>query len=681
MKPVYFYRVFLFLLLLGAGYLAEAQQPNILRGMRGLGQGGGRSGPDSFARRDRFADSLTLSYRQLDSTRNSNLDTTIDDYTRWFPIPAHYTYLGNVGTAARSLLFSPYLKSGWDPGFHAFDAYKWNVEDVRFFNTTRPYTELGYVLGSQTQQQIEILHTQNIKPYWNFALQYRLINAPGFFKSQRTNHNNYLFSSRYQSPNKRYTNYLAVLANVLQSAENGGIVDEGLLYEPEYKTRFTIPTRLGSSTSFEREMFSTRLNTGNRYNEFNAVLRQQYDFGRKDSLVTDTTVIPLFYPRVRFEHTFKLGNYNYRYQDTVVTRNGGVTLDSSYYASNYGIKLNPLRNPNDSVFLTDKWREIYNDFSIYQFPDAQNLHQFIKAGISYQLLSGRFKNHTSATLHNIMVHGEYRNRTRNKKWDMEALGRLYLSGYNGGDYHGYISLQRILSSRWGSLKVGFENINRSPSFIFDERSSFYLDAPKSFGKENTTHFFGVIASPALNLQLTGDYYLMSNYLYLTDYRKLQQENALFNLLRIGALKKFNLSRKWKWYADVYVQQKTGNAEINVPLLFTRNRLAFEGNFFRNLYLSTGVEVRYHTPYNADAYSPVLGRFFYQDSIQISNRPDVAAYFNFRIRSFKAYVRAENLNSINISREGLDFTNNNFAAPDYPYPGLVIRFGVYWSFVN
>jgi hypothetical protein len=82
----------------------------------------------------------------------------------------------------------------------------------------------------------------------------------------------------------------------------------------------------------------------------------------------------------------------------------------------------------------------------------------------------------------------------------------------------------------------------------------------------------------------------------------------------------------------------------------------------------------------DHYSPVLGQFTFQDTTTINNRPDVNAFFNFRIRSFKAYVRAENLNALEPA-DGFSFTRHNFGAPDYPYPGLVLRFGIYWSFVN
>jgi hypothetical protein len=118
----------------------------------------------------------------------------------------------------------------------------------------------------------------------------------------------------------------------------------------------------------------------------------------------------------------------------------------------------------------------------------------------------------------------------------------------------------------------------------------------------------------------------------------------------------------------------------VPLLFTRNRLAFEGNFYKNLNLSTGLEVRYYTPYEAYNYSPVMGQFAPQDTFKLKNLPDVSAFFDFRIKSFTAYIRAENLNTASFVN-GFGFINNNFAAPHYPTQGLMIRFGIQWNFVN
>jgi hypothetical protein len=130
-----------------------------------------------------------------------------------------------------------------------------------------------------------------------------------------------------------------------------------------------------------------------------------------------------------------------------------------------------------------------------------------------------------------------------------------------------------------------------------------------------------------------------------------------------------------------LQQTDAAAPIKVPLIFTRNRLAYEGVFFKNLNLSTGLEFRYYTPYKAYNYSPVMGHFFVPDtSFTLRNRPDISAFLHFRIKSFTAFIRAENLNTMDFSN-GFGFTKNNFAAPHYAYPGLVIRFGIQWNFVN
>ena len=121
--------------------------------------------------------------------------------------------------------------------------------------------------------------------------------------------------------------------------------------------------------------------------------------------------------------------------------------------------------------------------------------------------------------------------------------------------------------------------------------------------------------------------------------------------------------------------------INLPIFFTRQRFAYEGNLgFKNLRMSTGIELKYHSPYKANGYSPLLSNFFYQDTTTITNRPEIAAYMHFRIRSFKAYIRAENLNAAS-TQNGFGFTRNNFAAPGYPNPGLIIRVGIFWTFVN
>ncbi len=669
-------RIFLlcfFFLLIGE---LQAQE-QLLRGAGGrIRQFGNRfsggASNDSLKRRDANEDSITLVFRYLDSTRFQTLDSSINDFTKRFPLPATWINLGNNGTAARNLLFDPRLQAGWDPGFHALDIYKWSPEKVRFYNTTRPYSELNYQIASRAEQIIDLMHTQNIKPNWNFAFQYRLINSPGFFKNQKSNHNNYLFNTWYQSMNKRYNAFLVLLGNKLQIGENGGILDTSdVLKDPVYRDRFNIETRIGGDPVFGSNFFSTDVGTGNRYSEFNLLLRQQYDLGRKDSIVTDSTIIPLFYPRLRFEHSFQLTSQKFNFRDYLG--------DSVYYQDHYQIT---LPDPNDTVIVQDKWRDIKNDFSIIQFPDANNLQQFFKVGATLQLLQLSNTKGTS-NFSNVYGHAEYRNRTRNGKWDMAVYGDIYFAGLNAGDYRASATLQRFVGKRKGYILLGADNINRRPSFVFDSRSEFYLPSQSlDIKKENTVHLHASLYQPALKLKLTGNYYLLTNYSYLRNFYEWSQESTVFNVLRIGAQKTISLGKSWKWHADVYFQQVLGNPPMNLPTIFTRNRIGYEGSLgFKNLDLAFGAELRYHTDYNGDAYSPVMGSFQYQDSTTTRNQvPHIAGYVHFRIRSFKFYFRAENLNTMS-GRDGFGFTNNIIETPGYPYPGLLMRFGIYWNFVN
>ena len=121
----------------------------------------------------------------------------------------------------------------------------YSIENTRFFKTTRPFTQLTYLLASGKEQVINVLHTQNIKPNWNAGIDYRLISSPGFFQTQNTNHNNYRFFSNYQGKRKRYAAYLMLLGNKLSSSENGGIQNDSFLLDPNRKRRFSVPVNLG----------------------------------------------------------------------------------------------------------------------------------------------------------------------------------------------------------------------------------------------------------------------------------------------------------------------------------------------------------------------------------------------------------------------------------------------------
>lgn len=658
----------MFGILLVLAVRVNAQDP--FSRMPGGGRPGGKGKDTTLTHRTGAEDSITINFRYLDSSRLNKLDSTIYDFSKKAVLQNTYVNLGNPGNAARNLIFSPAMKPGWDPGWHAYDIYLFTTEENRFYNTTRPYTELGYLLGSKAEQMINLIHTQNIGPNLNLAFQYRLINAPGSFNNQTSSHNNYRFSTWYRSKNKRYQAFVIIVGSKLASAENGGLKNPKAL-DSSFTELFNIPTRMGPQNQYSTNPFVINITTGTFYNSATYMLRQQYDIiGKKDSIVTDSTVIPLFYPKFRAEYTIQYNTYRYRVLDD--------QPDTGFYVNNYHFISTP-----DTFQVVDSWKDFINDFSLYQFPDAKNPQQFVKAGASIENLSGKFAAGAKTT-YNVFLHGEYRNRTKNQKWDIEAIGKFYLNGFNAGDYNAYLTLKTLLSKNLGYLQVGFQNVNRTPSFAFDKESSFGFGVNGLFKKENTINLFGSLQLPNIKTTLTANYYLINNYTYFHDYYIAAQETNPFTVLQISAAKIWTLHRHWIWRMLVVLQEKAGASPINLPLLLTTNQIGYEGKLgFPNLNIAFGAEVRYFTEYYADGYSPITGQFYVQNSAKIKQRfPDINAYVNLRIRGFTGYVRAENLNSLQLNGpNGFGFTGSNFVAPYYPYPGLKIRLGIFWSFVN
>jgi hypothetical protein len=677
--------ILLLLILLGAAQTGlQAQNTN--RNMSTLPTGTGnltydnqgklikkRQGNDSLQRRDNNSDSITIFYHYFDSTRLHKLDSSINDFTKRFPLPWYMYTLGNYGTAANSYFFNPQMKPGFDAGFHQYDIYRFTPENTKFYQTTRPYTELSYLLGDKAEQLLSIEHTQNKKSNFNFGFQYRFSNSPGQLKNQASSQRNFRVTAHYQTLNRRYEFFLAYISNKSASSENGGLVDPSKLDSLKLGDPYELETRLGAGDNRTSNPFGTTANTsvstGNVYTDNTLMFRHHYDFGKRDSLVTDSMTIQLFYPRLRIEHTLRYTASAYDFHD--------LAPDTARYRLFFNI---PPSQFTDTVYFKDAWKDLTNEFSLISFPQKENQSQFFKTGIALQNLKGTFYDTTSKNYFNVYALAEYRNRTRNQLWDIEATGQLYITGENTGDYSAYVRLQRELGRKAGALSIGFHNVNKSPSLLLNPVSTFPITNRSGFGKQNITRLFGIYEKSSNNLRLGAEYFLASNYQYYDSFFTAKQEATLFNVLHVWADKRFRIAKYWYWYTELHLQQATGDAPVNLPLFVTRNRIAFEGNFFTNLNISTGAEVFYNTPYKVANYSPFLGQYFYQNTESISTRPTINFFAHFRIKSFKGFFRIENLNTFNPSK-GFEFTKLNFVTPTTPYPGLWFRFGFWWSFVN
>ncbi len=637
---------------------------------RSSGSGFGSKGAvtDSLQRRDKNADSITIFYKLYNSNEIKKLDSSVNDFFIHFPFNYTSYNLGNLGTASKSYLYTPILQPGWDAGFHAYDNYKYTVNETPIYQTTRPFTELGYLLGGKGEQLIEIKHTQNRKQQLNFSFEYRFSNSPGNLKNQNANFNNMRITAHFQSKRKRYESFFVMLTNKIASSENGGLVNANLLDSLALNNPYELETRLGKSGASFRNPFNTSVATGSIYQANNFIWKQTYDVGQKDSVVKDTVTTYMFYPRLRFQNEIKYESSQFLFQDEAP--------DATKYLNYFGYKgLADL-----TLKFKDNWNIFTNEFSLLSYPQKNNSNQYLQLGAGYLNLTAQFISTPSWSNNDLYGFGVYKNKTKNQVWDMSLSGKLFFTGYHAGDYNASAVISKTLTSKGTYLKLGFINNNRTPSANFMGITDFPMYSLGGIKKENIIQVNGAVGNMGAQWKLSLDYQLINNYQYFSTGYQASVYGSAISYIRGQVQNKFKLSTHWNWYNEIQLQVIDQAAPIHVPLVLTRQRLAFEGVFYKNLNLSTGIEFIYHSGFKADHYMPLNGQFYSQNEYTLTNRPTANAFLHFMIKRFKAYIRVENLNTLLPTSETAG-NHYNFYAQNYPGTGTWIRVGIWWNFIN
>ena len=311
--------IFLSILLCSLQIQVKAQKvlqaTNDMMGGFSGGRPAAKKGNDSLQLRDKNADSITIYYKLYNSNDIKKMDTSINDFFVHYPLPYTHYNLGNLGAASKSYLTNNIQNAGLDLGFHAYDVYNFTLEQTPFYQTTRPFTELGYLIGGKGEQLIEVKHTQNKKQQLNFAFDYRFSNSPGNVKNQSANVNNMRMTAHFQSKRKRYESFFTMISNKAASSENGGLIKSDLLDSLSLGNPYELDTRLGVSGMTFKNPFNTSISTGTTYKDNIFLLKQTYDVGQKDSIVKDTVTTYMFYPRLRFQNEIKYKTSQFLFND------------------------------------------------------------------------------------------------------------------------------------------------------------------------------------------------------------------------------------------------------------------------------------------------------------------------------------------------------------------------------
>lgn len=609
---------------------------------------------------------LKIYYKYLNSDKKHQPDSTIHTFHRKPHSQPWNMNLGNFGTATRSLLFRPEDRLGPTLGYHATDVYRIGIDSLKYYNTTTPYSEFAYKLGSKLEQKLSILHTQNIKPNWNFAAEYNRISSEGFFLLQRTAHDAGAFSTNYQSVNRRYKLNAGFTYNKTQQDENGGIVDISQLTDENYTTRSNVDiayadAQANSGSSIPRSLVV------NKVRDYNAVLQQSYSWGSRDTLYNeDSTQMTIEYlPRFGITHKFQLSNQEYTYKDQ--------KPDSLRYAPIFAQNFIG-DGTSDSVFTRQKQNTIDNTVTLNGFfgPKDKQTEFSIGAGIRIDDFSTRFLRDAEfiTQTSNYLVGTLQKEALEDKAWFYNANAKFYVTGPAAGNSLLHASAGRQFGDSLGVISAGVQqNINNAP-YNYTTYINQYDTIRNTFNKESVTKAYLNIVSERYHVGLNVTNYLISNYLYMNSSQLADQYAPTFNLLQASLRKAFY----WKGFVldnEVTYQQNSVDAPVNVPSFMFRHQLSYERRIFKDaLLIATGFQMRYYSPYNSAGYSPIFHRYYYRNDYFLVNDPVYAFFFNFKVQRFRCFITLDHIQQALVQQ-------NFITTPGYPAQDIMMRFGFNW----
>ncbi|MBL7765634.1 MAG: hypothetical protein JNJ58_06055 [Chitinophagaceae bacterium] len=611
-----------------------------------------------------------VTYTLVDTQRRS-MDTSIKTLHRNPLQSIWHVDLGNTGSTAQFLLFVPDMNPGMQLGVNVNHPFLYRWQNIKFYNTTRPYSVANYRMGTKQEQILELLHTQNILPHWNVQASYRKTGSPGFYKLQRTNHDQAVLSSNYQAPGQRYQIHGALIYNKLQQDENGGITSEDYLLDTRYNDKRLVPVVFDNFGEVNRSSVS------NYYRNASIYIQQQYFWGNSDSVYSADSSEHLlkFKPIFGLKHTL-YGDFNlYRYKDR--------TPDSLYYSRLENISfLN-----GDSLYMKYFHRMIGTSLAL--IGNVRLRDKVLQAEAGWGIDVDRPLNGTyNPTFYNNYIFGSLlKDATLPSEWLYKASLKLYFTGNAKGNFLFDAEAGKNFSERMGSFRLGLKQSLQSAPYLMSVYASNYYDYSNTLLKPTVTKIFAGYKNEKYHGEVMFNYLMLGNYIFRDTNLNVQQWNDAYvdtsvqvqpyrktiPLFQLIIQKQFRVG---KFYLDnsIALQTPADQSPVHVPWWMSRHRLAFEDKIFKKkLLIATGIEMRYNTPYLADRYAPTFNAFLPQYERRIRNYPQWTAFFNFKLKRFRASIAVDEIQQLLVA--------NNINYAYYPAQNFGFRFGLSWVFVN
>ncbi len=450
-----------------------------------------------------------------------------------------------------------------------FAPYTYRADNIRFFQTAKPHSNLRYSSDLNSAQHFTIAHTQNVYRGLNVSLCYDVDYSEGSFAYSQTMNQFFNLTANYLSPKGRYRAAAAFVRNRAYVQENGGLTSDSLYLNQLFSKPETYPTNLQNAWS--------------KYKSADFYLQQSYAFHSLDS-----AGVRLLNPgRLVWQTEFIRGARLFKEEtdemaDSLSTRR----LDNSlFWTNSYERARLPLE-----VYIGAK-------HELLRFTDSLSLS-------NYNLLSPEIK--AELSLRDFVLSADY--------------SRTLSSSVYSGDYTA--SLGAGFETKKNRISLNLASRAATPYYIYLQYSP---NAPKTqILSADLTYRY------ADWLSLKAEYFRLDSLARFSYKDKTVFFGERTNLLRLRAQLNKDFKR-WGLQTDCALQSLDNTSALNLPLFAAKQSLYLRLNLFGGkLETLIGVDLRYNTAYYADGYLPEYGVFAYQGEQKYGNYIYCDVFLNARL---------------------------------------------------
>jgi hypothetical protein len=589
------------------------------------------------------------------------LENSLYDFSKYIP----KNNLGNNGLPFTDLIYPlsniDYL--GFNYSKNNYKSYFFSPQNLKFYNTRTPFTDLFYVIGSKREQVFRVAFSYNVKKNWNLTANFNRTRSEGFYSRQNTNDNYIALSSNYKSENNRYYLLTSVIFNSAKNAENGGIVSDTFL----------------TSDIKDKKVIAINLSSAKRTNTNRIVCLKHY-FNLGDKLQDSLKSIA---PKSRILLTTL-------YEDNILTYEDDKPW-SGYYKKIYFDSTRTFDSIcNRKIENELSWKRV-NSNNHNSLGDVIGVgfnikHQLIKieqreffkvpdVNISIPMgLVNTTQQKIDTTLNNIIMGAELFNTYSNNQFWWNVSGKYGLSGYNKEDHYlGFIA-KKITKDSAFQFGLKLEDKLQAPDFIYNHYLSNHFVWENNFDKMRESRATFQFFMNRYKLIFNASYSNYSNVLYFNDSALARQTKGSTPVASFFLKKDFILYN-WHLNNTINYQYVSNSSVIRLPEFVLNHSLYYESDVFKHaMRLQIGASVFYTSAYYANAYMPATAQFYLQDKKKYGNYPFIDFFICAKIRTARIFFKIDHLNS------GL-MGYNYMIVPNYPINDRAFKFGVSWMFFD